>query len=242
MVSSIAQASAKSPDNNHALSKLQSFRLGQRGESVENGLNAIFPFTAIPTVQQIRGINVHLETQPDAPEPFRSCDGWDARPATGVKSLVFKQSNVLPSAIPYLLEWGKFTMLSRFWYEVAGNNADIESFSPDWVVNALMMYAKETLEELYFVVRTNWEIVERWTGAVDVRAFERLKILEVESGFLYKGGEVVAEDAESLAGILPSTIERVGFNPLSDCASFHGADICVVGTHEFAGSPSESAV
>jgi len=42
-----------------------------------------------------------------------------------------------------------------FWYEVDGNNAYIESFSPDWIVNALTPYAEETLEELGFIVRSN---------------------------------------------------------------------------------------
>jgi hypothetical protein len=75
------------------------------------------------------------------------------------------------AAIPYLLELGKFTFLRSLWYEVDGNNAYIESFFPAWIVNALTLHAKETLEELGFVIRSNWEILEKWKGVVDIRVF-----------------------------------------------------------------------
>ncbi|KAE9367375.1 hypothetical protein N431DRAFT_444522 [Stipitochalara longipes BDJ] len=169
MIERIAQATLKSPAKKHALSKLQSLRFGQRGDNHANEIAILLPFTAIPTVQYITGINMHLET---------------LNGATSERSKHFG---------------------------IDGNNAHVETFHPDWIVNALILYAQETLEELCSVVWPNWEIVEHWNRVLNVTAFKRLKVLEVESGMLCEGEEarVVVKDARQLVDILLRMLEKL---------------------------------
>ncbi|PMD54887.1 uncharacterized protein K444DRAFT_666843 [Hyaloscypha bicolor E] len=78
-----------------------------------------------------------------------------------------------PAAIPYLLEWGKFTMLRSLWYEADGDNAYIECFFPDCIANTLKLYAKETLEELALLlgpIGRLWRSGRRWLMSGRLRA------------------------------------------------------------------------
>ena len=113
MISAIAQATLKSPDQKHALCKFHSFRMCQRGENEDVARDILVLFTAIPSLQRITGINVNLRVPPHGRQPFQKVNGWGPRPPTNVKSLVFEQSTVGYTAIPHLFAWGKFTMLRK---------------------------------------------------------------------------------------------------------------------------------
>lgn len=86
--------------------------------------------------------------------------------------------------------------------------------------------------------------MEKWEEVVDVRAIARLGVLEMESGFLCNGeeGKAVAQDAKSLAGILPSTIKRVGAVRTTVYPYCIELIVCAAGTEPFAGRASEDIV
>jgi hypothetical protein len=220
MVSFIAQATLRASPTARALRKLRSFRFGQRGENEDNGRGVLLPFTAIPSLWHIAGVNTNLQVPPISPNPFQEIYGWRTHPPTNVQSLVFEKSTVGAAAIPYLLEQAKFTMLRSFWYEIDGGYAYINRFSPEWIITALIQYARETLEELCFVVRSKREIVERWKGVLDVKAFKRLQVLEIESAFLCQGEKekLATEGAKSLGEVVPETVEKVRLI----CLCIHG--------------------
>jgi hypothetical protein len=131
-----------------------------------------------------------FETDSESPPPQSSI-------SPNIKMLAFEQSNIDGYAMRDLLT--RTHSLRRFTYEVDGNNLYDVPFLPYVMVEALEQYSVHSLEEFQMVVNPDWAVMEPWRHIASLRAFQKLRIVEVEAEFRYReDDEDVAEDLKPL--------------------------------------------
>ncbi|KUJ11647.1 uncharacterized protein LY89DRAFT_722755 [Mollisia scopiformis] len=212
MVSRIAQATRLNPERTTALSKLQSFRLGQRGDTDADNLRFFLPFMELPSVWHIAGWRIKQEgrmNEDEDTEPIMSVT------YPNIKMIDFEQSNVDERAMQELLSMTNH--LSTFAYEVDGNMPYGVAFAPDVMVDALLQYSAHFLEELQLVVQPDWAIVEPWRFIMSLRLFQKLRTVEVDAEFLCQrddDDDDLPDDMGSLVESMPETLETLALRYL----------------------------
>jgi hypothetical protein len=125
--------------------------------------------------------------------------------------LAFEQSNIDGYAMRDLLS--RTHSLRSFVYEVDGNNPYDVPFAPDVMVEALEQYSAHSLEEFQMVVNPDWAAMEPWRHIAPLRAFQKLRIVEVEAESLCReDDEDVTEDLKPLVESMSKTLEALALS------------------------------
>jgi hypothetical protein len=164
----------------------------------------------LPSVWYISGWHIKQEGPLD-PETDSESLPPQSRASPNIKMLAFEQSNIDGYAMRDLLS--RTHSLRSFVYEVDGNNPYDVPFAPDVMVEALEQYSAHSLEEFQMVVNPDWAAMEPWRHIAPLRAFQKLRIVEVEAESLCReDDEDVTEDLKPLVESMPKTLEALALS------------------------------